>query len=172
MAKVLADPSTRAPALAGGSGSGFRPTGVLEGVTGLPVGLHLAFRITSSPEPFARCDFHFLDFSLSVSSSANSFSNSSSGGKIFSIAAGSIPRSPLRCDSDVGWVERQRYPSSPNGGYRRSAPPPTLQLRSNLVCSDPIPRSLLRGSSFAFFTDGKSCRTIRHTRFRSIPSYA
>jgi len=36
-----ADPSTRAPALAGGSRSGFRPTGVLEGATGLPVGLHL-----------------------------------------------------------------------------------------------------------------------------------
>jgi hypothetical protein len=34
------DPSTRAPASAGGSGSGFRPTGVLEGATGLPVGLH------------------------------------------------------------------------------------------------------------------------------------
>ena len=33
-------PSTRAPALAGGSCSGFRPTGVLEGATGLPVGLH------------------------------------------------------------------------------------------------------------------------------------
>ena len=35
------NPSTRAPALAGGSGSGFRPTGVVEGATGLPVGLHL-----------------------------------------------------------------------------------------------------------------------------------
>ncbi len=34
------DPSTRAPALAGASCSGFRPTGVLEGATGLPVGLH------------------------------------------------------------------------------------------------------------------------------------
>ena len=34
------DPSTRSPALAGGSCSGFRPTGVLEGATGLPVGLH------------------------------------------------------------------------------------------------------------------------------------
>jgi dTDP-4-amino-4,6-dideoxygalactose transaminase len=34
------DPSTRAPALAGGSCSGFRPTGVLEGATALPVGLH------------------------------------------------------------------------------------------------------------------------------------
>jgi thiamine biosynthesis protein ThiI len=34
------DPSTRAPALAGGSCSGFRLTGVLEGATGLPVGLH------------------------------------------------------------------------------------------------------------------------------------
>jgi len=34
------DPSTQAPALAGGSGSGFRPTGVVEGATGLPVGLH------------------------------------------------------------------------------------------------------------------------------------
>ena len=34
------DPSTRSPALAGDSRSGFRPTGVLEGATGLPVGLH------------------------------------------------------------------------------------------------------------------------------------
>ena len=34
------DPSTRAPALAGGSCSGFRPTGVVEGATGLPVGIH------------------------------------------------------------------------------------------------------------------------------------
>jgi len=34
------DPSTRTPALAGGSCSGFRPTGVVEGSTGLPVGLH------------------------------------------------------------------------------------------------------------------------------------
>ena len=34
------DPSTRAPALAGGSCSGFRPTGVLEDATGSPVGLH------------------------------------------------------------------------------------------------------------------------------------
>jgi hypothetical protein len=36
------DPSTRAPASAGGSRSGFRPTGVLEGATGLPVGLHVS----------------------------------------------------------------------------------------------------------------------------------
>ena len=41
--QVWIDPSTRAPALAGGSCSGFRPTGVLEGATGLPVGLHFAF---------------------------------------------------------------------------------------------------------------------------------
>ena len=34
------DPSTRASALAGGSRSGFRPTGAVEGATGLPVGLH------------------------------------------------------------------------------------------------------------------------------------
>jgi hypothetical protein len=34
------DPSTRSPALAGDSRSGFRPTGVLEGATGSPVGLH------------------------------------------------------------------------------------------------------------------------------------
>ena len=34
------DPSARASALAGGSRSGFRPTGVLEGATDLPVGLH------------------------------------------------------------------------------------------------------------------------------------
>ena len=36
------DPSTRDPALAGGSRSGFHPTGVLEGATGLPVGLYKA----------------------------------------------------------------------------------------------------------------------------------
>ena len=41
LAFKFADPSTRAPALAGGSCSGFRPTGVLEGATGLPVGLHI-----------------------------------------------------------------------------------------------------------------------------------
>jgi SagB-type dehydrogenase family enzyme len=34
------DPSARAPALAEVSRSGFRPTGVLEGATSLPVGLH------------------------------------------------------------------------------------------------------------------------------------
>ncbi len=36
------DPSTRAPALAGDSRSGFRPTGVPEGATGSPGGLHKA----------------------------------------------------------------------------------------------------------------------------------
>ncbi len=35
------DPSTRAPALAGGSCSGFRPTGVVERATGLPMGIHM-----------------------------------------------------------------------------------------------------------------------------------
>jgi len=40
---LTSGPSTRAPALAGGSCSGFRPTGVLEGATGLPVGLHEPF---------------------------------------------------------------------------------------------------------------------------------
>jgi len=39
--RLRSDPSTRAPALAGDSRSGFRPTGVVEGVTGLPVGLHM-----------------------------------------------------------------------------------------------------------------------------------
>ena len=34
------NPLTRAPALSGGSRSGFRPTGLVEGATGLPVGLH------------------------------------------------------------------------------------------------------------------------------------
>ena len=34
------DPSTQAPAMAGGSRSGFRPKGAVEGATGLPVGLH------------------------------------------------------------------------------------------------------------------------------------
>jgi hypothetical protein len=41
------DPSTRAPALAGASCSGFRPTGILEGATGLPVGIHAC-----APVPF------------------------------------------------------------------------------------------------------------------------
>jgi len=40
------DPSTRTPALAGVSRSGFRPTGVLEGATGSRVGLHGGRRIT------------------------------------------------------------------------------------------------------------------------------
>jgi ATP-binding cassette subfamily B protein len=39
-ASLSGDPSTCAPALAEGSGSGFRPTGIVEGATGLPVGLH------------------------------------------------------------------------------------------------------------------------------------
>jgi hypothetical protein len=34
------DPSTRASALAGGSRSGFRSTGAVEGATNLPLGLH------------------------------------------------------------------------------------------------------------------------------------
>ena len=38
---TVTDPSTQAPALAGGSRSGFRPTGVVEGATGLPAGLHM-----------------------------------------------------------------------------------------------------------------------------------
>jgi len=40
---LTSGPSTRSPALAGGSCSGFRPTRVLEGATGLPVGLHEPF---------------------------------------------------------------------------------------------------------------------------------
>src|SRR3970282_2706171 len=43
------DPSTRAPDLARGFCSGFRPTGVLERATGLPVDLHMANR--NSPLP-------------------------------------------------------------------------------------------------------------------------
>jgi ADP-heptose:LPS heptosyltransferase len=43
------DPSTRAPDLARGFCSGFRPTGVLERATGLPVDLHTANR--NSPLP-------------------------------------------------------------------------------------------------------------------------
>jgi ATP-binding cassette subfamily B protein len=39
-ASLAGDPSTCAPALAGDSRSGFRPTGIVEGATGLPVGLH------------------------------------------------------------------------------------------------------------------------------------
>jgi len=42
---IFLDPSTRAPALAGGSRSGFRLTGVVEGATGLPVGLHKISRV-------------------------------------------------------------------------------------------------------------------------------
>jgi DNA polymerase-3 subunit gamma/tau len=40
VARLSADPSNRAPDLAGDSRSGFRPTGAPEGATGLPVGLH------------------------------------------------------------------------------------------------------------------------------------
>ena len=43
------DPSTRAPALAGDSRSGFRPTGVLKGATDLPVGLHMIGTFKRSP---------------------------------------------------------------------------------------------------------------------------
>jgi len=42
------DPSTRSPALAGDSRSGFRPTGVLDGATGSPVGLH---KVAGSSRP-------------------------------------------------------------------------------------------------------------------------
>jgi len=41
LTKSGVDLSARAPALAGGSRPGLRPTGVLEGATGLPVGLQL-----------------------------------------------------------------------------------------------------------------------------------
>ena len=37
---TLSEPSTGDPVLAADFCSGFRPTGVLEGATGLPVGLH------------------------------------------------------------------------------------------------------------------------------------
>src|SRR3990170_2081214 len=46
-AATASDPSARAPALAGGSCSGFRPTGLLEGATGLPVGLHKSSALLS-----------------------------------------------------------------------------------------------------------------------------
>jgi len=42
------DPSTQAPALAGASGSGFRPTGGLEGATGLPAGAPRSCRRSSN----------------------------------------------------------------------------------------------------------------------------
>ena len=47
------DPTTRSPASAGGSCSGFRPTGVLEGCTGLSVGLHKRGKraFTGGPKP-------------------------------------------------------------------------------------------------------------------------
>ena len=57
---------------------------------------------------------------------------------------GLIPRSLLRRDSGVGWVEsfgvaqdrlRDTH-RSPPGGYRRFAPPPTLQFRSKCVFFD------------------------------------
>jgi len=56
------DPSTRAPALAEGSCSGFLPTGVVEGPTGLPVGLHmLAPQMpqakSAKPEQFVELSF-------------------------------------------------------------------------------------------------------------------
>lgn len=41
-------PSTHTPGLARGFRSGFRPTGVVEGGTGLPVGLHLRHRAGES----------------------------------------------------------------------------------------------------------------------------
>jgi len=56
---AVVDPSTRAPAsldeardrLAGGPRSGFRPTGVQEGATGLPVGLHKANAVKAGTAP-------------------------------------------------------------------------------------------------------------------------
>ena len=41
---------------------------------------------------------------------------------------GLVPRSLLRCDSEAGWVDRSDTRHSENGGYRRFAPPPTLQI--------------------------------------------
>ncbi len=64
------DPSTRAPALARGSCSGFRPMGVLEGATGLPVGLHAPNRnpppaaIAPRPQAIEWCDHFWREHSL------------------------------------------------------------------------------------------------------------
>jgi ADP-heptose:LPS heptosyltransferase len=63
-------PSTRAPALARGSCSGFRPTGVLEGAAGLPVGLHAPNRkpplaaIAPRPQAVEWCDHFWREHSL------------------------------------------------------------------------------------------------------------
>jgi hypothetical protein len=42
----------------------------------------------------------------------------------------------LRRDSGVGLGGALAIPINPIGGYRRSAPPPTLQFYSNEICSD------------------------------------
>jgi len=44
------DPSTRGPAFGRGSRSGLRPTGVVEGATGLPVRLHTTAQILRTPK--------------------------------------------------------------------------------------------------------------------------
>ena len=48
IANSALDSSTRAPAWAEGSGSGFSPSGVLESVTGLPVGLHVPTAVSAN----------------------------------------------------------------------------------------------------------------------------
>ena len=45
-------PSTRSPALAEDSPSGFRPTGAVEGAKGLPVGLHETLLPSDVNNPF------------------------------------------------------------------------------------------------------------------------
>jgi hypothetical protein len=63
------DPSTRAPALAGGSCSGFRPTGVLEVATGSPVGLH---KSADHPGRRVNIDPGYIDaFKVALASTKN-----------------------------------------------------------------------------------------------------
>ena len=66
--------------------------------------------------------------------------------KKFLISMGPIPRSSLRRDSGVGWVERQRYPSFPAVGIGavRLHPPYNFARSASAL----VPRSVLRGSSF------------------------
>jgi len=71
----LFNPTTRAPALAGGSRSGFCPTEVVEGAAGLPAGLHSqdsdfelaeAPRLAAAIKRLQESDFHIVLLDLSL----------------------------------------------------------------------------------------------------------